>query len=52
MARGDAEIRIRIPHDLKAWLSDEAKKNLRTQNAQVVHLLKEARGQQEDCSEQ
>ena len=48
MARGDAEMRIRVPHDVKAWIEKEAKDNLRTQNAQIVHVLKEAKAAEDD----
>lgn len=43
MARGDAELRIRVPHDVKDWLAVQAKENDRSQTAQIVHLLKSAR---------
>lgn len=43
MARGDAEMRIRVPHDLKSWLEEEAKENVRSQTAQIVHLLRRAK---------
>ena len=42
MARGDAEMRIRVPDDVKEWLANQAKQNLRTQAAQVVFALRVA----------
>lgn len=42
MARGDAQMRIRVPDDVKAWLAEQAKQNLRTQAAQVVVALRAA----------
>lgn len=36
MARGDPEMRIRLPHDVKRWLEKQSKKNLRTQNAEII----------------
>ena len=42
MARGDAEMRIRVPEDVKLWLADQAKRNLRTQTAQLVFALRSA----------
>lgn len=42
MARGDAEMRIRVPDDVKEWLAEQAKANLRTQAAQVVFALRVA----------
>lgn len=43
MARGDAEMRIRVPHDVKAWVEAQAKENDRSQTAQIVHVLKSVR---------
>lgn len=43
MARGDAEMRIRVPHDVKAWVEAQAKASDRSQTAQIVHVLKSAR---------
>lgn len=36
LARGDPEMRIRLPHDVKRWLERQSKKNLRTQNAEII----------------
>lgn len=40
MARGDPELRIRLPHDVKRWLEKQAKKNLRTQNAEIILAMR------------
>lgn len=40
MARDDAQLRIRIPEDVKAWLEVQAKKNLRTQSAEIVLAIR------------
>jgi len=42
MARGDAEMRIRIPEDIKKWLAEQAKLNCRTQASQIVFTLRSA----------
>ncbi len=42
MARGDAELRLRIPHDLRKALKIMAAKENRTMNAQIVTLLAKA----------
>lgn len=36
MTRQDAQIRIRVPADVKRWLEEQATKNLRTQGAEIV----------------
>lgn len=41
MAREDAHLRIRLPHDVKAWLKEQAKKNIRTQSAEITIALRE-----------
>ena len=37
----DTIMRIRLPADLKAWLSEEAEKNLRSLNGEVVFMLRD-----------
>lgn len=41
MKQDDAQMRIRLPDDVKDWLKKEARKNLRTQNAELVMALME-----------
>jgi hypothetical protein len=41
MAQNDTIMRIRLPADLKSWLSDEAERNLRSLNAEVVFMLRD-----------
>lgn len=43
MARGEPEMRIRLPKELKDWVAAEAKRSLRTQTAQIVALLSAAK---------
>lgn len=40
MARSDAHLRIRVPDDVKEWLEVQAEKNLRTQSAEIVLLVR------------
>lgn len=42
MARDDEHFRLRIPSDVKAWIAAESAKNLRSQTAEIVFLLKQA----------
>lgn len=36
-----SQIKIRLPHDLKAWLEEQAKTNESTQNSEVVRAIRE-----------
>ena len=36
------EMKIRVPSPLKAWLAARAEQNSRSQNGEVLHLLKQA----------
>ncbi|MCA1971318.1 MAG: hypothetical protein LDL44_00625 [Caenispirillum sp.] len=40
MAREDAQLRIRVPEDVKEWLEQQAAKNLRTQSAEIVLAIR------------
>lgn len=42
MAQNDTIMRIRLPADLKAQITAEAAKNLRSINAEVIHTLRAA----------
>lgn len=41
MTRQDAQMRIRVPEDVKDWLKRESAQNLRTQSAEIVFALRE-----------
>jgi predicted HicB family RNase H-like nuclease len=43
MTPRDPQIHVRIPQDLKDWVEAEAARQDRTQNAHIVHCLKQAR---------
>ncbi len=43
MARIDPQLRIRLPLNLKRWIEDEAKRNHRSQNGEIVFWLEAAR---------
>lgn len=42
MARGDPEMRIRIPEDVKAWVRTVANRDDRSQTYVIGRILKEA----------
>lgn len=35
------QLKIKLPADIKKWIEDEAQKNMRSQNAEIVFALKE-----------
>jgi hypothetical protein len=39
--KSQAQLRIRLPQEIKDWLESEAARNLRTMNAELVVLLRE-----------
>lgn len=41
MARDDAHFRLRLPTDLKKYVSDAAQENHRSINGEVVHILRQ-----------
>lgn len=41
MKQTDPQMRLRLPGDVKAWVAAQAKKNLRSLNAEVLAALKE-----------
>jgi hypothetical protein len=47
------QFKLIIPADVKAWLESEAKKNLRSQSAQIVSCLRAemSKGEQTQSSE-
>ena len=38
------DLKIRLPPDVRAWLADRAKENLRSMNGEVLVILKDAKG--------
>jgi len=40
MSRNDPQMKIRLPEEVKEWLETRAKKNVRSQNAEIVFILK------------
>ena len=38
---------LRLPPALKAWIADEARKNRRSQNAELIHRLEQMREQEQ-----
>jgi len=41
MKQTDAQLRIRIPPDVKSWLEQEAARNLRSMSAEIVIILRD-----------
>lgn len=41
MARDDLHLRVRLPKEEKEWLAASAKKNLRTQSAELVVIIRD-----------
>ncbi|WP_305968565.1 MULTISPECIES: hypothetical protein [unclassified Mameliella] len=44
-------MRIRIPEDVKAWVKSEAARNVRSQTAQIVVVLRNAMREEEATAE-
>lgn len=38
---------LRLPPDLKQWVEDQARQNLRSQNSEIIYRLEAARHQAE-----
>lgn len=36
------DLRLRLPDDVKAWIEQEAGRNARSQNSQIIWILREA----------
>ncbi len=45
------QFKLNLPADVKAWLEEEAMRNLRSQGAQVVTCLRAAMSRQESLGE-
>jgi hypothetical protein len=45
------QFKLNLPADVKAWLEEEAVRNLRSQGAQVVSCLRVAMSRQESLGE-
>lgn len=52
MARSDPQMIIRLPADLKDWLSAKAAQNHRSQNGEIVNRLEESRQREVECAQQ
>jgi hypothetical protein len=50
MTRKDPQFNLRIPEDLKQWLSDQAQANRRSQTAEVLCLIAAEKKRQEQAS--
>lgn len=44
MSRADAHFRLRLPHDLREWLKQEADRNLRSMTSEIILALRERAG--------
>lgn len=42
------QFKLNIPEEVKAWLSQEAERNMRSQTAEIVLALKEKMGRQQN----
>lgn len=40
MSREDAHFRLRLPHDVKAWLAKEASREIRSVTSQIIYVLR------------
>lgn len=40
MARNDPQVIVRLPVELKDWVKAQSQKNHRSQNSEIVHILK------------
>ncbi|KTT24263.1 Arc domain-containing protein [Pseudomonas oryzihabitans] len=47
MSRNDAQFKLRLPADLKAWLEARAKENFHSMQAEILGLILEAKKQDE-----
>lgn len=47
MASSSPQFKLRIPHQLKDWLQQRAKKNFRSANAEIVSRLEESKTREE-----
>lgn len=51
MARTDPQMVIRLPAELKEWLSSQAAQNHRSQNGEIVNRLEESRQKEIQCDQ-
>ncbi|WP_137279219.1 Arc family DNA-binding protein [Pseudomonas rhizoryzae] len=47
MSRNDAQFKLRLPSDLKAWLEEKAKENYHSMQAVILGLIVEAKKRDE-----
>lgn len=45
--RSDPQMKIRLPKPLKDWIEEKAAENVRSQNAEIVYRLEQAKKLQE-----
>lgn len=43
MARGDPQINLRLPPDLKEWLEERAERNVRSLTGEIAFMLRKER---------
>lgn len=48
MTQNETIMRIRLPGDLKAWIEERSRRNIRSLNAEVVFILKQHKDQESD----
>ncbi|MGP5356484.1 Arc family DNA-binding protein [Pseudomonas helleri] len=48
--RTQPQFKTRLPEELKEWLEEQARANCRSQTAELVYRLKEAKRQQEQAT--
>ncbi|UNY42228.1 Arc family DNA-binding protein [Pseudomonas phage UFJF_PfDIW6] len=49
MSRKDPQFNLRLPEELKQWIESQAQANCRSQTAELVYRLREAKRQQEQA---
>jgi len=45
--RSDPQMKIRLPKPLKDWIEEKAAENVRSQNAEIIYRLEQAKKLQE-----
>jgi hypothetical protein len=50
MKANDPQLRVRLPKEIKEWLAESARKNLRTQNSELVVVLRERMEATRSCA--
>lgn len=52
MSRKDVQFNLRLPEELKSYLSEQAQANRRSQTAEVIYRLEQSRIQDEQQAEE